>query len=145
MSNYSPEQLQGLAEGVNGVLGGVMQAGGSGLFGMLREGMAAMGFLKEMQERFADNELIQQVLGLVLERGTQPAEALPESADYLGQIQGALGNLQGDALGEQFKHMLYEFAERVAGAAGQGIFGTGAKVNQGEADFLVQLKQMLGL
>lgn len=145
MSNYSPEQLHGLAEAVNSVLGGVMQAGGSGLFGMLREGMAAMGFLKEMQENFAENDLIQQVLGLVLEKGTHSGEALPESADYLGQIQGALAGLQNDAIGEQFKQMLYQFAERVAGAAGQGLFGTGEKISHGEADFLGQLKQTLGI
>jgi len=149
MSDYSSELVSSLVEALNNVMVGIMKVGGSGTFGMVREGMAAVSFLKEARESFAGNQLIQQVIETVMNRvqGGSSEETVaydqPEDA-MLSQIGAAVSSLEGDN-GQQFRHMLLQFAQKVASAAGQGLFGSGEKVSSGEADFLARLQQVLGL
>jgi len=46
---------------------------------------------------------------------------------------------------QEYKEFIYQCADRVANAAGEGLFGTGAKVSQKEAATLHSLKAALGL
>lgn len=149
MSDYTSDQVRSLVDALNNVMVGIMKVGGSGTFGMVREGMAAVSFLKEARESFAGSQLIQQVIEMVMNRvqGGSSEESVsydqPEDA-MLAQIGAAVANLQGED-GQLFRSMLLQFAEKVAGAAGQGLFGSGEKISSGEANFLAKLQQVLGL
>lgn len=149
MSDYTSDQVRSLVDALNNVMVGIMKVGGSGTFGMVREGMAAVSFLKEARESFAGSQLIQQVIEMVMNRvqGGSSEESVsydqPEDA-MLAQIGAAVANLQGED-GQQFRQMLVQFAEKVASAAGQGVFGSGEKISSGEANFLAKLQQVLGL
>jgi len=149
MSDYTSDQVRSLVDALNNVMVGIMKVGGSGTFGMVREGMAAVSFLKEARESFAANQLIQQVIETVMNRvqGGSSEESVsydqPEDA-MLAQIGQAVANLGGED-GQQFREMLLQFAQKVAAAAGQGLFGSGEKVSSGEALFLAKLQQVLGL
>lgn len=60
---------------------------------------------------------------------------------------GGLDDLLKDAgeEGSQVKNFVFDLAERVTSASGSGLFGTGQKVSEGEAEFLNNLKGKLGL
>ncbi|MCS6836519.1 MAG: hypothetical protein NZ750_10930 [Anaerolineae bacterium] len=149
MSDHNNDQVRSLVDALNNVMVGLMKVGGSGTFGMVREGMAAVSFLREARESFSGNQLIQQVIETVMNRvqGGSSEESVaydqPEDA-MLAQIGAAVAGLQGED-GLQFRQMLLQFAEKVASAAGQGLFGSGEKISSGEANFLAKLQQVLGL
>jgi hypothetical protein len=46
---------------------------------------------------------------------------------------------------EAYKRFLYEVAEKVAEASGEGFLGTGEKTSDAEYEFLVRLSETLGL
>lgn len=80
----------------------------------------------------------------------EPTDVIPEkileSAKNL--IRQALGILNTKASPEEikeYKQFIYTCADRVANAAGEGLFGTGEKVSKKEAATLRELKAALEL
>jgi hypothetical protein len=74
------------------------------------------------------------------------SEKILESAKEL--IRKALAILSEKASPEEiqeYKQFIYTCADRVANAAGEGLFGTGEKVSKKEAATLRELKATLGL
>jgi hypothetical protein len=79
-----------------------------------------------------------------------PAEITPEHIleSALGLIRQALVILRDKATPaeiQEYKQFVYSCADRVANAAGEGLFGTGEKVSRKEAATLRELKVALGL
>jgi hypothetical protein len=78
-------------------------------------------------------------------------EMKPDTAidTAIAKITEALAVLEGKATAEeiqQYKEFIYTCADRVANAAGSGLFGSGAtKVSDTEAAALTKLKMALGL
>jgi hypothetical protein len=64
---------------------------------------------------------------------------------YQRRIDETVAFLANDEEAREFKRVLVELAQAVAGAAGFGIFGTGEKVSIAEATFINALKQRLGV
>jgi len=112
-------------------------------------------------ERYPDNAIIQSLFSVEAVRQARadgsltiqltPDEVKPEVVvdTAIAHIQAALGILDGKASPEdiqQYKEFIYTCAERVANAAGSGLFGSGRdKVSDKEAVALARLKEVLGL
>lgn len=134
---------------VQQVLGGALNAGGSGLVGKLREMGAVSGFMTEAAEQFQSNSIIQGVLAGLTE-GKNPLDGLDLDNLDLGNVISQVGNVNGllEGFGEegnQVKQFIVGLAEKVVGASGSGLFGTGEKVNEQEQGFLANLRTTLGL
>jgi hypothetical protein len=152
-------QLDQIIDLIKTVLAGIMGADAkTGPFKILKEGAALGGVLKEAREKFQGNAVMEQLLGALLSKdeegdNTPEAEA-PADGPKLGQtsiddVLGKLGGLRGilDMIpgGNDIKQFIYDLAEKVAGAAGSGLFGSGPKVSQNESNFLSALKNGLGI
>lgn len=118
--------------------------------------MAAM--VKELvgaAETYPNNNIIQAVFSEESLRkgsvGETPKDVTPENAAELAlnAINEALSILTPKASPEEiqeYKEFVYSCANRVANAAGEGLFGTGkTKVSQKETATLETLKAALGL
>lgn len=146
----SADVIKQLAQFIPQIIQTLTSLDPAGLFGRMREIGAVGGFLKEAADKFTGNSLIGQVVNAVDDllrnaEGGQPiAESLtPEGLmDKLSMVNGLLGD---NPDGAGFKGFLYELAEKVAGAAGSGLFGGGQKVSDREQTFLTDLKSKLGL
>lgn len=131
------------------VVAGALTTGGSGFFGKLKEAGAISGFLTEAAEQFQGNSIIQGILGSIskgddLLGGIDLANLdLGSVLSQVGDVNGLLGSLGEE--GGQVKQFIVGLAERVVGASGSGLFGSGEKINAQEQDFLNNLRQTLGL
>jgi hypothetical protein len=124
-----------------------------------KEAWEMLDFSQTAKGLYRDDPLIQDVLAELtsldsednpLARKLEGDQTEPtQLADqYLEKLSQAAAILDGETLGGQallFKRFVYEFAERVANASGEGLLGTGDKVSAKEAVFLRKLKTCLGL
>ncbi|WP_421658148.1 hypothetical protein [Leptothermofonsia sp. ETS-13] len=107
-------------------------------------------------QNYPNSRLIQKLFANYTETPEDAAEQEPpaditperilESAQ--GLIRKALSILSEKASPEEiqeYKQFIYTCADRVANAAGEGLFGTGEKVSKKEAATLRELKATLGL
>lgn len=136
---------------VQQVLAGLLHSSGSGLFGKMREGAAIANFLGDTAANFGDNPIINGLVDAFMkgDAAKQLSEITGEAAS-VDNVMGAVGNLDG-LLGEageqgaQVKQFIFGLAEKVAGASGDGLFGSGDKIGENEQAFLNTLKGKLGL
>lgn len=112
-------------------------------------------------ERYPNNAIIQSLfspeavqraraegsLNIQLTPEQVKSEVVVDTA--IAHIQSALGLLEGKASPEdiqQYKEFIYACADRVANAAGSGLFGSGnTKVSEKEAAALARIQEVLGL
>lgn len=143
--------VQSLLPIIINVIGGVMKSGESGFWGKLREGGALASVLSGAADQFKGNSLMEGLLGaLTGDAGKNLLGSLDLDKLDLGNVMnmvGGLDNMLADA-GEEaapVKGFIYDVAQKMAGAAGGGVFGTGQKINPEEQSFLDDLKGQLGL
>lgn len=134
---------------VQQVVAGALMTGGSGFFGKLKEAGAISGFLTEAAEQFQGNSIIQGVISSISKGGDLLGDIDLNNLD-LGAVMTQVGDIGGllNSLGDeggQIKQFIFGLAERIVGASGSGLFGSGEKVNPQEQDFLNNLRQTLGL
>lgn len=147
---YSPETIQSLVLLAQQVISGIMKTDGTGFFGAIREAGALGTFVQESLERFKGNDLITGVAETLLS-GVQSGEGggvdltALEPDQIISNLTQGISAVPDDANGAQFKGYLYELAEKIASAAGTGLFGGGEKVSAQEADFLQKLRGLLGV
>ena len=103
-----------------------------------------------IQSLFSE-EAVKQAKEQHLKIEVKPEEMQPETAvdTAIGKINAALAILDAKATPDEaleYKEFIYACAERVANAAGSGLFGAGGpKVSAKEAVALEQLKVALGV
>jgi hypothetical protein len=123
-----------------------------GMISFLREFKALIEGTLELKTKYASNELVQAVISTYEKKDAAPPEESGEGGVSAEQILAELRQIAGivDAKASAdeargFKAFLYEIADRVANASGEGFFGTGEKVSDKERAYLGQLKTALGL
>lgn len=116
-----------------------------------KEAMALAGKLADSKDAYRDNELLTAVLSQSYESQKQPARKRRSPAemmsDALAEVARAAALVDSrapKAEAAEFKAFLYEVAEQVARASGEGWFGLGKKVSGRETECLAELKEILG-
>jgi len=123
-----------------------------GLISTAIEGAAMNKELAAATETYAGNELIQNLFKKA--DGTEPVKLDPaelgNSAENAtekatGFIAEAIKILSEKSPAElaDYKALCYSVSDRVANAAGSGLFGSGTKVSEKEAALLAKLKTLL--
>lgn len=159
ITDYTPEELATLA-------GAVMLSGMAVSMvdvGVVSTAIEANALAQEVAgaaQRYPDNaviqslfspEAVQQAKRQDLKIEVTSEEMQPETAvdTAIGEIEAALAILHAKAVPEQvrqYKEFIYACADRVANAAGSGLFGAGnPKVSPQEAVALEKLKAALDL
>lgn len=123
-----------------------------GLVSTAIEGAAMSKELSEATKTYANNELIQtlfkkgegteQVKIDPAELGSDANAAVEKATTYITEAVAILSAKAPTELAD-YKALCYGVAERVANAAGSGLFGTGTKVSDKEAVALAKLKTTL--
>ena len=140
---FTAEENELLMGAAARVLLATVAADASGPVAYFEEMTAAGTFLYDARNRYPDNSLVQALF----EHGE-----LPETMDVEGEVtQESLledisridGILPRDREGLEFRQFLYDLAERIAKASRTGWFGK--RISEGEAAFLRELKERLGL
>lgn len=155
---YTPEELATLAAAVmlTGIAVSVVDAG---IVSTAVEANAMAQEVAGAAQKYPHNSLIQALFSAeavkkAKETGTlkiviSPEEVLPSTAveTAIARIHNALTLLQGRAGAAEiaeYKEFIYACAERVANAAGSGLFGIGSpKVSDKEAAALTKIKAAL--
>jgi hypothetical protein len=130
---------------IQNIVAGVMQVSGSGMIGTARELKAVSDYADEAAKKFAGNPVIEALIeplqGNFLENVNIEALDVNNVLSSVMQIDSLLPpELTGEV-----KQFLYELAQRVASASGQGFFGSGEKVTEVESQYLDALRVYLGL
>lgn len=149
---FTHDQLAAAAELPVVVIQGVITVDGTTYGSVVRELMAVAKFVDEAQAMYANNLLVQAaLLHFIDESGnintgidTDAVEHIPpgdvlEGVDYVMGLFAGLPELPG------YQHFIYSLAEKVAHAAGTGLFGTGTRVSAHEAEFLDHLRARLNI
>lgn len=126
--------------------------------GIVSTAIEMVAMVKELvgaAKTYPDNSIVQAVFSeeslKKIGPGETPKDVTPENAVNLAinAINEALSTLTSKASPEeiqQYKEFIYSCADRVANAAGEGLFGTGkTKVSQKETVALDKIKAALGL
>jgi len=157
-TDYTPEELTILA-------GAVMLSGMAVSMvdvGVVSTAIEANALAQEVAgaaQRYPTNSVIQslfspegikQAKDQHLQIEVKPEEMQPETAveTAVAKINDALAILEAKATPDEmreYKEFIYTCADRVANAAGSGLFGAGQKVSAKEAMALEQLKVALGV
>jgi len=157
---FSQEEMTQLAAAVL-VSGMAVSMVDQGIVSSAIEATAMGQEIATASERYPDNAVIQMLFSAEAVKQSRdtgnlsiqltPEEVKPEVAvdTAIARIQTALGILEGKASAEdiqQYKEFIYACADRVANAAGSGLFGSGrVKVSEPEAAALARLKEVLGI
>jgi hypothetical protein len=75
----------------------------------------------------------------------KPDTAIATATTKINEALAILNQKASPADVQQYKEFIYACADRVANAAGSGLFGSGVKVSEKEAAALASLKGVLGL
>jgi hypothetical protein len=75
----------------------------------------------------------------------EPSTIVDFTMDLLNNVFNGLNQKVSSEELQEFKIFLYQLAESITNAAGEGTFGTGVKVSPQEAKVLERLKTTLGL
>lgn len=148
LANLS-QPTESLAQLTWDVMTAAMIADRTGPISALRETIAAGRFFTIAQEKYADNQLIQQVIKRLSQHSEKQSDAIDMShreeayAALMDKITDATARLSDDEDMHAFKQFLVELAEMVAQASGGGLFASGQKVTSDERSFLDRLKAML--
>ena len=143
--------VQSVLPVVMNVIGGLLKTSEAGMFGKLREAGAIGVFIAESAQQFEGNPLMSSLISAI--QGDEGMNILKNIdlknlnvSDVLNQVSN-LDNVLTDAGADAapVKSFIVELAEKVAGAAGEGLFGSGEKVSEEEQTFLADLRDKLGV
>jgi MinD-like ATPase involved in chromosome partitioning or flagellar assembly len=153
-STYTPEEAKKVIKAVT--LSGIAVAIAD--MGIVSTAIEATALAKEVggvAKKYPDNTIVQGVFSDEAIKSFSPGEApkdlTPDNAaeQAIAAITDALATLQTKATPQEiseYKQFIYAVAERVANAAGSGLFGTGkSKVSATEAAVLAKLKVALSV
>jgi hypothetical protein len=149
MAQYSREQLIRLSTLSNDVLMATLLIDETDHVGLMREFRNGTKFLEDAKKQYPQNALIQNMMAGVessmqeIQSYTMTERRTAENT-YRAHINEKTLLLSTDAEAQEFKTILVALAEKVASAAGFGLFGSGEKVSQDEKEFLEALKRKLG-
>ena len=139
--NYSESDRQRLLHAAAEVVLATVTADRTGVVAYFREMMAAGRYLYDAGQRYADNELVQELIAGTEqpdtpenEKQTLPRERLLERISEIGDI------VHDDEEGRGFKEFLYGLAERIARASGN-LFTS--RISMDEQEFLSELRTRL--
>ncbi len=157
---YTPEELATLAAAVM-LTGMAVSIVDAGIVSTAVEANAMAQEIAGAAQKYPNNSLIQalfstEAIKKARQEGTlkiviSPEEVQPATAvgTAIARINAALALLQGRSQAEEiaeYKEFIYACADRVANAAGSGLFGTGSpKISDKEAAALAQIKTALQL
>jgi hypothetical protein len=133
------------------VIGGLLKTSDSGMIGKLREAGAIGSAVVEAGEEFKGNPLMEGIISALQgDEGMNLLKNVDLDNINVSDVLGQVGNLDGilSAAGENaepVKSFIVNLAERVASAAGGGLFGSGEKVSAQEQTFLADLRAQLGM
>jgi uncharacterized protein (DUF1697 family) len=159
VTNYTSEELLKIAGGVM-VSGMAVAMVDAGIVSTAIEATAMAKEIAGSAKKYPNNAIIQALFSeeaIKKAKADNPAplsikaeEMKPETAitTATAKINEALAILNQKATPEdvqQYKEFIYACADRVANAAGSGLFGSGVKVSEKEAAALESLKGVLGL
>lgn len=120
------------------------------MVGFLREMLSAHTFLTNAMNKYGNFELLKDVINDLVSACKSRQDLLSDDFNTfknLGPIVEQANQILADkATSEEARAMrafTYELAFEIANAAGDGFFGTGTKISQGEAEFLSELKSHL--
>jgi hypothetical protein len=147
----SSETLTSILDIIRTVVAGVMGAEGkTGIVKAFREAGAAASFLVDASKMFKGNAIVEQLIEALRDttRSDNDQEGRITDITKEGVLSklGGLDALLGDSAdGKGVKEFILGLAEKVAGASGSGLFGTGEKITTAEKSLLDDLKGKLGL
>ncbi len=150
MAQYTQEQKARLMTLAGDVLMATLLIDRNDNVGTMREFRDGIKFITNAKDKYPRNALIQDMLASV-DKSIPEVQAYTVSERqeavwaYQRNIDETVGLLANDEEAREFKLVLLELAQAVAGAAGFGIFGTGEKVSIAEATFIDALKRRLGV
>jgi hypothetical protein len=159
VTNYTSEELLKIAGGVM-VSGMAVAMVDMGIVSTAIEATAMSKEIAGAAKKYPNNAIIQALFSEEAIKkakadkpdpiAIKPEEMKPETAIATAttKINEALAILNqkatpGDV--QQYKEFIYACADRVANAAGSGLFGSGVKVSEKEAAALASLKGVLGV
>jgi hypothetical protein len=147
---FTQQQLSAAAELPNVIIQGMITVDGTTYGSVVREFVALGKFIDESQVAYANNLLVQSALlrfideegniqtGLDAERIEHiPPDQVLEGVDIVMEVLAGLPETAG------YKQFIFTLAERIAGAAGGGLFGSGNRISQEEAALLEALRVRL--
>jgi hypothetical protein len=147
---FTQQQLSAAAELPNVIIQGMITVDGTTYGSVVREFVALGKFIDEAQVAYANNLLVQSALlrfideegniqtGLDAERIEHiPPDQVLEGVDIVMEVLAGLPETPG------YKQFIFTLAERIAGAAGGGLFGSGNRISQEEAALLEALRVRL--
>jgi uncharacterized protein (DUF1697 family) len=158
-TNYTSEELLKIAGAVM-VSGMAVAMVDSGIVSTAIEASALAKEISGAAQKYPNNAIIQTLFSeeaVKKAKADNPApmeikaaEMKPDTAVATAttKINDAIAILNQKATPEdvqQYKEFVYACADRVAKAAGSGLFGSGVKVSDKEAAALASLKSVLGL
>ncbi|MGD1804706.1 hypothetical protein ACP6PL_04590 [Dapis sp. BLCC M126] len=126
------------------------------LFSVVKEVFALPKIQKQTKYNYQNNQLIQDLLADTSDADkTTQINEIENSENFTDFLKDALEKLKAAVAiahlkanpieAQEYKEFLYEIANQIANASGEGIFGTGPKVSQKEAIVLEQIKKALEL
>lgn len=120
----------------------------SGVVILVRELLALGSFLSLSLEKYGQHELMADLINDLKENGksiTSEKEPIEVGdIDHLvNRANEILAAKADETEAQAYRAFVYELAYEVANASGDGFFGTGARINAKEADFLQNLKARL--
>lgn len=142
----SPEQLDVLLRLPALIIGATMKSDRTGFFAGFREANAGAQFIDGAVERYKDNVVVLELIANMEREHELPADLDEITPDVVyTQIEHTKALLADSPYANGFYVFIYELAEAVANATGGGLFGGGDKITEGEANFLRNLRDQLGL
>ncbi len=126
------------------------------VFSAIKEVFTFSKEIKHAKLNYQDNQLIHNLLVDTsdAEKTTQINE-IENSENFEDFLENVLEKLKAAVAiahlkatpkeAQEYKEFLYEIANQIANASGEGIFGTGPKISQKEAIVLEQIKKALEL
>jgi hypothetical protein len=150
MAQYTREQMVRLMALSGDVLMATLLIDRNDNIGTMREFRDGIKYITNAKKKYSGNALIQNMI-VGADKSIQEvqvysvAERQAAVWAYQQRIDETISILVNDEEAKEFKRILVELAQAVAGAAGFGIFGSGEKVSIAEATFIDALKQRLGV
>jgi hypothetical protein len=150
MAQYTREQLARLKALSSDIMTATLLIDVTDRVGVMREFHSGTKFIEEAKQAHPQNALIQNMAAGIEEsiqdiKSYTSAQRRAAQNTYRARIDGNLQLLGNDAEAGEFKAVLVDLAQKVAAAAGHGIFGSGEKISSAEAGYIQMLKQRLGV
>jgi|GEM_PF-6923399 hypothetical protein len=126
-----------------------MLASGATIFGKWRETQALKTFLDTAKSRYATSDLVAHIADRLKGSASFNFGGYDRQAPDVNGVMARVAELDTLCAGfpdvVEVKRFFYDLAEQIANASGEGLFGTGERINSREAIYLQTLRQTLGL